>query len=214
MKSTAHIFDELADDTLMDVPVLTAGMENSARPLDIPESPTLRRRTTKRRKADLHKTATAASVIGTLPEPGETLHLRMDARYDGMHLIEAILEIAAVPCAELHVSTLSFNRHVAARLIELHDAGKVRHVTFVVSEMFSGKERAQVEWLRQALSDQGGTLRIARSHCKLLLFKLSDGRLITCEGSQNLRTCRCYEQVSITADPALYHWHRTFIEGL
>jgi hypothetical protein len=59
-------------------------------------------------------------------------------------------------------------------------------------------------------------LRIAalRSHAKLLLFELTDGRKITVESSANLRSCRNVEQFSMTNDPALLSFHAGWIDEL
>lgn len=168
-----------------------------------------------RRLVELRKGQAAADRIGALPAPGEVLHLLMDATFDGVDLLPAMLSLMApanVP--ELHISTLSFNRRVMTRLLELIDAGSIGRCIFCCSALFQGKERPLVEDLARELESRGGRLTVERNHTKLMLLATSDGRHLVAEGSQNLRRCHCYEQVVISDDAALYHFYRRFIEGV
>src|SRR5690606_18693929 len=96
--------------------------------------------------------------------------------------------------------------------LEMIDAGQIGRCVFLSSCMFQGKERWTNDYLAQGLAERGGRLVVARNHCKLLLARTTDGRHLVSEGSQNLRTCHCWEQLTIADDPALFEWHRAFIE--
>lgn len=178
------------------------------------DNPTLTRRIERRRFVELTKVNAAAEQLGVLPAPGETLHARMDGSFDGFDLIPAILAlIAPEPIGRLKIATLSFNRRNGERLLELIDAEKVHVCDFLCSEMFAGKERAAVDWLGHELEARGSRLFFARNHCKLILAR-TPTRSIVVEGSQNLRTCRCYEQLVISDDRELYYFHAGFIRSL
>lgn len=218
MTVSAPIFDLSTLPTLANVPrigrqPMPEGEKSPLPPLNI--SSRLARKVEKRRMVELVKGQAAVTAIAALPQPGETVHVRMDGSYDGYEIIAAIADLLAPATIEcLYVATLSFNRRVSERLLALIDAGSIRHVTFVSSLMFQGKERATVDWLSHELAKRGGRLINARNHCKLILARTTDGRNLAMEGSQNLRTCACWEQFAICDDAALYQWHQQFLEAM
>lgn len=169
----------------------------------------------KQRMVELRKGHAAAERIRSLPEPGETVHLLMDATFDGIDLLPAMLDLMQpATVTDLHVSTLSFNRRVMDRLLGLIDSGKVGRCVFCCSALFEGKERHLVDELAAELAARGGRLTVERNHTKLMLLKTSDGKHLVCEGSQNLRRCHCYEQAAISDHEGLYEFFRKFIEGV
>jgi hypothetical protein len=166
-----------------------------------------------RQFSELKKGQTAADRIGQLPRPGEVMHLLMDATFDGIDLLAGIVKLLEpATVTELLVTTLSFNRRVGERLLELIDSGRVTRCRFVASALFQGKERAQVDWLADELEHRGGRLTVERNHTKLMAMSTSDGRHIVTAGSQNLRRCHCFEQVCISDDRGLFEFYRDFIE--
>jgi hypothetical protein len=168
-----------------------------------------------RRLVELRKGQAAADRIGSLPAPGETVHLLMDATFDGIDLLPAMLDLMAPATVEtLHISTLSFNRRVMDRLLALIDGGKVGRCVFCCSALFQGKERHLVDELAAELQARGGRMTVERNHTKLMLLKTTDGRHLVAEGSQNLRRCHCYEQLVISDHADLYGFYRKFIEGV
>lgn len=178
------------------------------------DNPVLLRKAIKRRQVELTKVSQAARQIGSLPRKGEALHARMDGSFDGYDLIPALLELIAPERIEhLLIATLSYNRRNGERLMELIDAGQVKQCDFLCSEMFAGKERESVHWLESELKRRGARLFFARNHCKLILARTSRGRHLVIEGSQNLRTCRCYEQLVMSDDRKLFEFHQRFIES-
>ncbi len=169
----------------------------------------------KRRMIELRKGQAATQRIGQLPAKGEAIHLLMDSSFDGIDLIPAMLDLMApATIRELHISTLSFNRRVMQRLLDLIDAGKVGRCVFCCSALFEGKERHLVDELAAELKRRGGHMTVERNHTKLLLASTTDGRHLVAEGSQNLRRCHCYEQVVITDDAGLHAFYTRFIEGV
>ncbi len=67
--------------------------------------------------------------------------------------------------------------------------------------------------LSQELPARGGWYHATRSHAKLLLFALSDGRHFTVETSGNMRTCRSIEQFVLTHDQELFEFHARWMEA-
>jgi hypothetical protein len=192
-------------------------MENKDRaPLPPEADPRHAQRIARRRLVELTQGQSAARVLAALPGPGEAVHVRMDGSYNGYDFLPALLELLAPETiAELYIASLSFNRRVAERLLAAIDAHQVGRCVFLSSSMFQGRERYLNDWTRDQLAARPGSrLVVARSHCKLLLAATTDGRHIVMEGSQNLRTCACYEQATFTDDRTLYAWHRDFIERL
>jgi hypothetical protein len=170
-------------------------------------------RVEKRRMVEMTMGENATTKLAALPGPGESLHVRMDGSFNGFDFIPAMLNLMApATITTLHIASLSFNRRVSERLLELMDRAKVRRVVYLSSSMFEGKERHLVDWLAQELAARGSALRVARNHTKLILAHTTDARHIVCEGSFNQRTCSCFEQATFTDDAALYDWHRKFIE--
>lgn len=177
------------------------------------DNPVLAQKIEKRRMVELTKVSAAARQLDRLPRRHEAVHARMDGAYDGFDLIPALLELIAPERIEhLLIATLSYNRRNGERLLELIDAGRIVRCDFLCSEMFKGYERTTIEWLQGEMASRGCALFFARSHCKILLARTSKGAHVVIEGSQNLRTCRCYEQLVMTDDARLFEFHRQFIE--
>lgn len=191
-------------------------MENedrSALPTD--PDPRVTTKVEARRMVELVQGDNAAAKIAALPGPGEAVHVRMDGSFNGIDIVFGLLKLLApATIRTLYLASLSFNRRVGERLLEAIDAGHVGTCVFLSSSMFAGKERHVVEWMGAELAKRGSRLLSERNHCKLLLADTTDGRQIVMEGSHNLRTCSCWEQATFTDDPALYRWHREFIERM
>ncbi|MEM7806490.1 MAG: hypothetical protein AAF561_00075 [Planctomycetota bacterium] len=167
----------------------------------------------KRRMIELQRGQAAAERLDRLPSQNEALHVLMDGSFDGIDLLDAVLAlIEPVIVDRLVIATLSFNERVMRRLLDHIDAGRVGTCTFCCSALFEGKERHLVDKLRGELERRGGTFTIERNHTKLMLFATSDGRHLVVEGSQNLRTCRCYEQFVVSQDATLFDFYVDFIE--
>ena len=172
-------------------------------------------RVERRRHVELTQGTAAVTAIGTLPEPGTVTHYRMDGSFNGVDVLLALIELLSpATVTMLYAATLSFNPRVAQRILDAIDAGKVAKCLFVSSALFFGKERGTVSAFSAALEARGCSLKSPRNHCKLLLLKTTDGRHLVIESSANLRTCRCWEQFTLTDDAATYHWHARFLEEI
>jgi hypothetical protein len=65
--------------------------------------------------------------------------------------------------------------------------------------------------LHQELTRRGHRCAAIRSHAKIMLFELTDGRCLTWESSANLRSCRNVEQAVFTNDKDLLRFHRNWM---
>jgi len=173
---------------------------------------THRRESKARRTKRLTREQNAIAQIGELPSDGEDLVLIMTDDWHGWDLVAAIHELARCNIDALHVATLGFNKRQTEHLADLIDAGVIRQVTMLVSEMFREKNKAEFATLRDALESRGQRIAATRNHAKLMVFRLADGRRLCTHGSLNLRRCNSFEQVVITHDAGLCQFFQQFIE--
>jgi hypothetical protein len=186
-----------AHGTVADVPVTSYGFSATSRSYE-----------------DCRMVGDAREHLRTLPAPGETRHLLLGGRYTPWSLVPAVYEIAGQPIAELTIATLSYSQYNAADLIGMVDRGEIGNVTLLIARMFSSKNPELFRPLADTLRKRGHRVTTYRTHAKIFLFKLADGRCYTVEGSANLRSCKCVEQCCMTQDAGLYEWHRQWIAGV
>lgn len=172
----------------------------------------LTRRVRKRQFLDKRMEANAAKSLASLPKRGESYHIIMAGCFDMWHFVPAVLRLAApATIAWLGLATLGFNRQGIENLFKLMDAKQVAAVDFLCSCYFKSVDQDVFSDLYTGLADRGQHCAAVRTHCKLLLFELSDGRSLVIESSANLRSSRCLEQMSLTHDAALLDFHRTWM---
>jgi len=145
-----------------------------------------------------------------------TIHFVCAGGYSLYHHIEAVLQIAApARISYLGIATLGFSKDNLERLIGLLDAGRIGKLDFLFSVYFKSNEREICERLAHELGTRGQRVLSMRTHCKLLLIELGDGRdCYTIESSANLRSCKNVEQSTFTNDRALLAFHRGWLDEL
>ncbi len=127
----------------------------------------------------------------------------------------AILRLAApASILRLDIATLGFSRPNTNELFELLDAGQIRECTFVCSVYFRSVDTELFTYLDDGLKARGHRCEICRSHAKLLLFELSDGRNFVWESSANLRSCRNAETFVLSQSAELLSFHRDWLQEL
>lgn len=157
----------------------------------------------------------AAQVLDRLPEPGESIHIIMAGNFANWHFVPAILKLAApATIRELTLATLGYDRSGTVQLADLLDNGKIGTCTLLISVFFQAQETQLWGWLTHELLRRNCRILAARNHCKLMLFRMSDGRHFIMESSANLRSCRNHEQATLTADEGLYQFHAAWIDEL
>jgi hypothetical protein len=190
----------------------------SPRKADRPPDVNDRRLVTRERKRalrDARQAKSAAAAVGRPPAEGEAVHLVIDGRYSLWDLVPALQELTRANFRALHLSTLGTNRRNVRQLCELVDAGTIGSVWLLCSHYFSGTEPADFTFARVEFAKRSRMqLCASRTHAKICLIELEDGRRFTVESSANLRSCRAIEQATIFAGRALHDFHRRWIEGV
>lgn len=176
---------------------------------------TIRRRVDRRRMVRLVEIRSAAQAIDALPEPNESIHAVMSGSYDGFAVVPAVLALAApVTITALTIATLGFNRANADELFAMLDAGQVGRCTLVASNYFRSVDTELFGYIHAGLTSRGQRCAILRSHAKLLLFEMTDGRAFVWESSANLRSCRNAETFVLSQSSELLAFHRGWIGEL
>lgn len=173
------------------------------------------RRAAKRQTLHLLNVANAAAHIERLPEAGETFHCVMKGNFHSWDLAPAILKLAAPAAAKyLGIATLGFNKSNAAELLDLFDRRQIGRIDFIASCYFRSTCADEFGFLHAGLSSRGQRCVAVRSHAKIMLFELTDGRALVIESSANLRSCRNVEQFTLTHDRGLLDFHRGWMTTL
>lgn len=167
----------------------------------------------RRRMLNMLKVANAARALDRLPRRGEAFHVVMTGNFDAWHLVPAVVKLARPATVRgLHIATLGFNRPGAEDLLALIDAGTVAAVRFVCSCYFRSVDADVFDFLHAGLTSRGHRCVAIRSHAKIVVFDLSDGRQLVIESSANLRSCHNIEAFTLTHDAALAEFHRGWLD--
>ena len=116
----------------------------------------------------------------------------------------------------LHIATLGFSRKNIEAMTQLVDAGQIMRVRLLCSHYISSTSKVIYQTAVTSFEARPERMEFlsVRTHAKLLLLAFEDGRRITVESSANLRSCKNIEQATIHGDPALYAFHRGWIDDL
>lgn len=173
------------------------------------------RQPTKRTLVDARRVANAARHLQRLPDPGESIHMVVAGEYSLFDVIGATLQLAApATISYLAIATLGFSRANLEQLLALIDADEVTRLDFLFSVYFKSNEWEICERLAHELTRRGQRALAMRSHAKILLLLLSDGRAFTVESSANLRSSRNVEQAVLTQDRPLLDFHRSWLNEI
>ena len=159
---------------------------------------------------------TAAATLAEIPRQHQALHLVINGRFALWDFVAAILKLAGdhVTIKHLHLATLGFSRKNIRELIALLDSGKVESVALLCSHYFKGTSGGIYEYAQAELSTRAQRFASVRTHAKLVLIELSDGRTVSIESSANLRSCKNIEQMTVYGSPDLYRFHVNWMETL
>ena len=114
----------------------------------------------------------------------------------------------------LHIATLSMSKPNVDSLAAELRAGNVGSIAILISNFFQKTNVAIFEHLTKAAADHPAlTVAVERTHAKLSLFDFGKNKL-TIETSANLRSSQNIEQITAIADPALYDFHRGWLDEL
>ena len=155
----------------------------------------------------------AIKEIGRLPDPGESIHIVSNARFDFWDWVPAILEMAAPRVAEEYFgSTWILNRRNAVEMLALYDAGKLKRIGMITGVYFKRRESAVFATLYEGLKARGQRFKAALNHSKWFTMLLSDGTGITVEASANFTENGNMEQFVYTNDRPLFDFYKSIAE--
>ena len=155
----------------------------------------------------------AIKLIQELPAEGESLHFVVDGHFEPCDLIPVTRRLVSPKIIKrLDITTLGFNRDNVACIANGMDQCKIGQVSLVCSHYFAKAEPENFEYLQTEIGGRGGRVAGLRTHSKLILMEISDGRCFTIEGSGNLRSCKSIEQFAMTNDRPLLEFHRGWLE--
>jgi hypothetical protein len=97
----------------------------------------------------------------------------------------------------------------------MKDAGQIGDVRLLCSHYFKGTSKdIYFHAVGEFAKRPGMEFLSIRTHAKIALLALANGRRLTIESSANLRSCKNIEQATLFAGDDLYHFHRTWIDSL
>lgn len=162
---------------------------------------------------ELIKAENARVVLAHLPGPDERTHCLLRGDFVLCDLIPAIIE-ARGRCRRLDVATLGLSAANADTLASLRARNLVDEITLVCSHYFAQVDKTST--YRQVTTKLEGkaTIRVTRSHAKVICLQTVCGDYYVIEGSANLRSSDNVEQMVIFNDEALLRWHRAWMEDV
>lgn len=172
------------------------------------------RRPTRAHCLNLDGIAAAAKQIGSLPEPGWSIHCIMGGDYHGFDVVPTICELEQAPITRLTIATLSFSKRNLSHLCLLLDQKRIEAVELLASDYFAKADAAIYTAAARELDNRGQRIGFARTHAKVICATTAKGNDYVVESSANLRSCVNFEQFAIFNDAALLQWHREWITYL
>ena len=164
----------------------------------------------RRQFKDLRQAKAARDHLERIPDAGEAFHCINRGMYALWDLVPAIAQLATpAKIEQLHIATLGFSKQNADALFAMLDAGKIGAATLLCSHYFSATSKEIYDHAAAGMAHRRQRFLSMRTHAKLLVIAISDGRRLVVEASANLRSCKNIEQFSIFNDSGLYRFHRS-----
>ena len=154
---------------------------------------------------------TLAALLPTAPD--EVTHAITPGDFVFNDLITAVCRTRK-PMA-LHIATLSMSKANVDSLTEELRAENVGSIAILISNFFEKTNVGIFQHLTKAAADHPAfTVATERTHAKVALFQFGKNDRLTIETSANLRSSQNIEQITAIADPALYDFHRGWLDEL
>ena len=177
------------------------------------DGPRILSRRPRRRTLSALRSEELAAFFTRLPEPGESLHIVSNGRFDYWHFVPVSIALLGRPAEALYGSTWTMNRANVAELLALFDSGKVKSVAVLTGTYFKRRESSVCNTLTTGLLDRGQRFRAFQNHAKVLLIAAPPD-FLTIEGSANFTANPRLEQSVVSNDEALYQFHRSWFEEM
>jgi hypothetical protein len=157
----------------------------------------------------------AIEHLNRIPDPGTSVHIVTNARFDFWDWTPAILKMAEPRYAvEWFGSTWILNRRNAVELLAMYDNRKIRKIGMITGVYFKRRESATFATLCEGLMKRGQKFKAALNHSKWFSMLLSDGTGLTVEGSANFTENGNIENFVYTNDRALFEFHKQWASAL
>ncbi len=154
---------------------------------------------------------TLAALLPTAPD--EVTHAITPGDFIFNDLITTVCRTRK-PLA-LHIATLSMSKANVDSLTAELTAGNVGSIAILISNFFEKTNVGIFQHLTKAAADHPAfTVATERTHAKVALFQFGKNERLTIETSANLRSSQNIEQITAIADPALYAFHRQWLDEL
>ena len=172
------------------------------------------RRPVRRLFVDYRANPDAYRHLRRLPKDGESLHGIISGKYALFDLVAAIIERTGEDVSDLYLATLGFSKQNGADLIGMLEARQVRRVSLVCSYYFQKTSPNIYDAVVPELLKRRQRVKAVRSHCKLIVARMTGGARYVCESSANLRSCVNIEQFVLSRCGKLYAFHRRWLEEI
>jgi hypothetical protein len=154
-------------------------------------------------------------VLDALPEPGQSIHMVSNGRYDFWTWIPVLIELMGGRADEFFGSTWTLSRPNAREMLQLFDAGTIGQITMMTGTYFKRRETAVYATLLEGLQARGQRYVAFENHAKITLLCRHDREIyLTVEGSANFNANPRVEQYVLTHHRGLYDFHREWMEGM
>lgn len=148
-----------------------------------------------------------------LPEPGESIHIVSNGRFDYWNFCPVILSKTAKPARSFYGSTWTMNRANVLDLLGLYDAGKITAVSILTGTYFKRRESSVCNTLVEGLLSRGQRYRAFQNHAKVMLLEMPPD-YFSIEGSANFTANPRLEQTVISNERSLWEFHRAWFEEM
>jgi hypothetical protein len=161
----------------------------------------------------------AVDLVRALPdlEPGATVHAIVSGNFIFGDFLEAFLVEKNLHADEMLIATLSLGQENVDSLVNLVKGGYLGRLGLITSDYWYAHERRKAGGVPYIMRHLGNwelfSFAAAGVHTKVTLIRAADAYLVL-HGSANLRSSRNLEQFCIDNCPALYNFHRTWMEKI
>lgn len=148
-----------------------------------------------------------------LPAAGQQYRLITRRAFNAIQMLEFICQSEII--IDLKIAIYSINFNAALVLVELVNAGKIRRVEVLMSNLRNHAHREKEQIIKDLFSGHPQfDLFFACSHAKSMSCKTDQDNYYTIEGSGNLAANSRIEQYIIDNDPAIYEFTCRWFEEI
>ena len=186
--------------------------EQAVEEKSMPEGRRLLRKKIKREFKRAGNLKAVAEILDYLPDPGSSIHVIGNGRYDFFDWVPHLTGLIGEPC-QGYFSTWTMNRDNVLELLDLYDKGRLSSITMMTGIYFKRRESSNYATLLEGIQARGQRYMAFWNHTKIILLE-GGGYSLAVEGSANMTSNPRLEQYCISNDRALFEFHREWIEAM